>query len=361
MQSSPKNKKNIAICHVQVPFIRGGAEVLVTELKKQLEKQGHNVDIISIPFKWYPAEKIIESSLLWRMADIDVSEALGKPIDLVICTKFPSYLIKHPNKILWLFHQYRQAYELDNTEFKDDFSSEENKAIRDLIIEMDNKFIPEAKKIFTISKNVSNRLKKYNNINSTHIYPPLKNAGEYYCNDFKKYILFVSRISTIKRQEMLIRSIKYIKDKSINFIFVGKDEAWYLKELKRIIKDEGVEDRIEFKCNYIPDKELLDLYANALAVAFFPYDEDYGYVTLEAFFSKKPVITCSDSGGVLEFVEHGKNGFIVKPNDHKKIAAHIDELSENQELAKKLGNEGYESIKHINWNKAINQILDETT
>lgn len=358
MPQSQKNKKNIAICHVQVPFIRGGAEVLVDQLKKEITDLGHNVDVIQMPFKWYPPERIIENAMMWRMADIDVSEALGKPIDMVICTKFPAYLVKHPHKVLWLFHQYRQAYDLHESRFAE-FNTPEREKIRKLIIEMDNKFIPEAKKIFTISKNVTKRLKKYNQIESEVIYPGVKNPGKYFCKTAKDYVLFVSRLSAIKRPEILIKSIKHVKNKSLKFIFVGKDEAKYLEQLERIAKEEGVRDRIIFKTSYIPEEELLTLYAEALCIVFPPYDEDYGYITLEAFLSKKPIITVDNAGGPLEFVENGKNGFITADDDFKKIAHHIDYLNDNREEAEKMGEAGYSIVKNITWENALKKLIAE--
>lgn len=357
MQKS-NTPKNIAICHVQVPFIRGGAEVLVDELTKNLKDRGHNVDVIRIPFQWNPQEKIIENAMIWRMLDIDVSNILGRPIDMVICTKFPAYLVNHPNKVLWLFHQYREAYELCETHYNS-FNTEDGKRIKSVIRDLDNRFIPEADKVFTISKNVSNRLKKYNKIDSTPIYPGLKNAEDYYCGKFDDYVLFVSRMTAIKRPEILIKSIKYVKDKSLKFIFVGKDECGYLNVLMDMVKEEGVEDRVIFKSNYIPEKELLALYANALSVVFTPYDEDYGYITLEAFSSSKPVITTTDSGGPLEFVKHGKNGFVLKPKDFKGIAKHIDIFAKDREKAKKMGLKGCETVKDITWDNAISKLLNE--
>ena len=356
--SQSKKSKNIAICHVQVPFIMCGAEVLVDELAAKLKARGHNVSVIQIPFKWYPHEKIVENAMLWRMIDIDVSEAIGKPIDLVICTKFPAYLVKHPNKVLWLFHQYREAYELDETNFSN-FTTDEQKRIKQIIHDLDNRFIPEAKKVHTISKNVSDRLLKYNKIKSTPIYPGMKNDSDYYCGEFKDYVLFVSRITAIKRPEILLKAIKHVKSKDLKFVFVGKDEANYLEVLKKIVKEEGIEDRVEFKTNYIPEQELLDLYANALCVTFTPFDEDYGYITLEAFASSKPVITTADAGGPLEFVKDKKNGYVLDSKDYKGIAKAIDALAADRKMARKMGEHGKKTIADVTWDNALNQLLDE--
>lgn len=358
MQLSPKNKLHIAICHVQVPFIHGGAEVLVNELILKLKDKGHTVELIQIPFQWQPHHEIIKNAAVWRMIDIDTEKYTGRKIDLVICTKFPAYLVKHPNKVVWLFHQFRDAYDLNNSNYSLANGSE-GVAVKNLIREMDNRFIPEARKIYTISKNVSNRLSKFNKINSEVIYPGLKNEEKYHCNEYGSFVLCVSRINKIKRPEILLKSIKHVKNKDIKYIFVGKDEGGYLDELKRQAHNDNVEERIEFKADFISDEELRSLYANALTCVFCPYDEDYGYVTLESFFSKKPVITTSDSGGPLEFVEHKKNGYVLAPNDYTEIAASIDALADNRALAQKMGEAGYEKVKDITWDNAINMILNE--
>ena len=104
----------IAVCLPQVPFQVGGAEILARELTASLETAGHSTELVTVPFKWYPNERVMTEPLLWRM--LDLTEANGEPIDLVVGTKFPSYVVRHPNKVVWLVHQFRQAYELDGTE-----------------------------------------------------------------------------------------------------------------------------------------------------------------------------------------------------------------------------------------------------
>ena len=86
--------------------------------------------------------------------------------------KFPAYYVKHPNKVLWILHQHRPAYDLWGTPFQDIPTTPEGIRIREIIINCDNKFLPESKKIFTNSKNVASRLKKFNNIDSTPLYHP---------------------------------------------------------------------------------------------------------------------------------------------------------------------------------------------
>src|SRR5215475_2455643 len=107
----------ILIATAQVPFVRGGAEILAEGLMHALHAQGHAAEIVAMPFKWYPPERILEQVLACRL--LDVSESGGDPIDRVIGLKFPAYLIPHPHKVLWLLHQFRTAYELWDNPFGD--------------------------------------------------------------------------------------------------------------------------------------------------------------------------------------------------------------------------------------------------
>ena len=104
----------------------------------------------------------------------------------------------------------------------------------------------------------------------------------------------------------------------------------------------------------------MKLYANCLAVYYGPLLEDYGYVTLETFYSRKPLITLKDSGGPLEFVTHGENG-LVTPPDPAEIAHAIDVLATDRALAQRMGAQGFESLmaKNITWDHVIASLVAE--
>ena len=84
----------IVIATVQVPFVRGGAEVLAEGLREVLHAQGHEAEIVTMPFKWYPPERILDQVLICRL--LDLTESCGTAVDRVIGLKFPAYLIPHP-------------------------------------------------------------------------------------------------------------------------------------------------------------------------------------------------------------------------------------------------------------------------
>src|SRR5512132_2282246 len=118
----------IAVLRPQVPFARGGAEIFTDELVAELAARGHDADLVSVPFKWYPGTRVLTQAFLWRMLDLDESD--GRPIDLVIATKFPSYAVRHQNKVVWLLHQFRQAHDLDRTQLGQFGESPDDRALR---------------------------------------------------------------------------------------------------------------------------------------------------------------------------------------------------------------------------------------
>ena len=152
----------IAIATVQVPFITGGAEIHCDLLRQELIKRGHKAEIITIPFKWYPTDQLVNCMMMGRM--MDLSETNGEKIDKVIAMKFPAFYVKHEDKVLWMLHQHRQAYDLWNTPYGDLHNLPNGEEIRDFIRACDNKYISEARKIFTNAETTAKRLKEYNGI-----------------------------------------------------------------------------------------------------------------------------------------------------------------------------------------------------
>ena len=135
----------VIVCEAQVPFVHGGAEVHVRELVRELRARGYTAELVSVPFKWYPKDEILPHAAAWRL--LDLSESNGQPIDLVIASKFPTYFVRHPNKVAWLIHQYRAAYELCGTEYSDFQHIESDVNLRDRLIELDTEMLGECRAI----------------------------------------------------------------------------------------------------------------------------------------------------------------------------------------------------------------------
>jgi glycosyltransferase involved in cell wall biosynthesis len=340
----------IAICTAQVPFVYGGNEVLVEGLREALVARGHKVEMIALPYKWYPHTQIISSALAWRL--VDITEADGQSVDIVICTKWPSYVVKHPRKVTWLVHQFRQIYDWYGTPMSDFTSTPEDVRIRRTIQEMDRTALAESRKIFTISRNVAARLRRFNGLDGTPLYPPVRSALKLEPGPYSDYILSINRLDAAKRVGLLLEALAIAPDVRAVIAGTGPD----VDALQRKAGDLGISGRVEF-VGFAPDAEVSRLYANARAVYYAPIDEDYGYGAVEALTAARPVVTTTDSGGVLEFVEDGKSG-LVTPPDSTSIARSIERLMTHPEEANRLGETGREVVAGITWDKVIDALLE---
>lgn len=301
---------NILILNTQVPFTRGGAEILVDSLLRELRQRGHRADLVQLPFSALPKRRIADQMVLWR--SLQLESFADASVDLVIGTKFPSYLPVHPNKAVWLIHQHRQAYELYGTRFGDFEPNAEDEALRRLIIQTDIKALGEAKKRFTISPNVKKRLERYCGLEAEVLLPPLPLAGRYRSAEPEPYLLYVGRICSIKRIDLLVRALPQIND-GLRLKVVGvADEPQIEAYINSEINKHHLGQRVDF-LGRVDDQLLIDLYSRAFAVYYAPYDEDYGFVTLEALASGRPVLTAKDSGGVCQFIQHEENGLVCEP------------------------------------------------
>lgn len=301
---------SILVLGPKVPFTRGGQEVLVGNLVRELRHRGHEVDTVELPLRLVGTTSILKQAALWRSLDLD--EFAGKKVDLVIATKFPSYCVNHPRKSLWLVHQQREAYELLGGRFSDFSDDPRDALIREEIFEIDTTAIAECSFRAGISQNVVDRLQVCNRLDAEVLYPPLPQGDRYRCEAVEPYILSVGRICTIKRVDLIVKALPAIRG-DIRLKIVGlPDEPGVLEYLQNEIAKHHLQHRVDF-LGRVSDDELLSLYARAWMVYYAPFDEDYGYVTLEALASGKPVITATDSGGILEFITHHETGIVAEP------------------------------------------------
>lgn len=341
----------ILIVSTIVPFVEGGGSLIVDWLTETFKKYGYDTDVLKLPFHSYPPE-MMEQMLALRLLD------LSDYADLLIAIRTPSYIISHPNKVVWFIHHHRGAYDLWGTPYQDIPSTQEGFKIREAIIRTDNIYLREAKKIFTNSKVMSDRLKKFNNLESEVLYPPLMNADSYYCSNYGDYIFYPSRITTAKRQALAVESMKYTKS-GVKLIIAGKpDVPAELDRIKSIIEKNKLEDKVEIIGRWISQEEKIELLANSLGCVYIPLEEDsYGYVSLEAYQARKPIITCSDSGGTREIVENGIGGFILPP-DPIAIAGAMDTLFYNNNLSKKMGEAGFAKMRSMNisWDHVVKRL-----
>jgi len=341
--------KRICVCATQIPFNRGGAEILAGNLVSHLQQRSYAVEQIQLPLQTSPLEEVVKGCLAWRMMNLE--RVANDRIDLVIGTKFPSYMVPHPRKVIWLVHQYRAAYNLFDSMYSDLQNTSRELQLRQYIIDLDQAAFYEAKRIFTISRTVTWRLKEYNGFESVPLYPPVDDADQFRFDGLEDFVLSVSRLEGDKRVHLLIEAMQFVSA-SFKAVIVG--DGSLRAEHETLTRRLGLQDRILF-AGAIPRAALLDYYSRAGAIFYGPFDEDYGYVTIEAFCSRKPVITCHDSGSTLEFVDPG-TGWIAGP-DPKSVAACIEDALSRKKEAKLRGEAGYEKIAYINWNYVLDHLL----
>jgi glycosyltransferase involved in cell wall biosynthesis len=342
--------KTILVCEAQVPFVQGGAEILVRELVAQLQARGHRAELVSVPFKWYPKEEILPHAAAWRL--LDLSESNGRPVDVVIASKFPTYFVRHPNKVAWLVHQYRAAYELCGTEYSDFCHLDLDVGLRERLIQLDTAMLGECRALYSIAQTTARRLAKYNGLEAPVLYHPPRLASRLKAGEHGDYVLSVGRIESVKRVDLAVRAMAHV-DRPVTLIVAG--EGTQREYVERVAHGAGVADRVAF-LGRAGDEQIIDLYAGALAVVYPPYDEDYGYVTLEAFLARKPVVTCHDSGGPTEFVVDGTNGRICEPSA-EALAVAINDLAANRQRARALGDAGYSVAARVTWDGVVEKLV----
>jgi len=376
-----------------VPFNIGGAENLYSGMQNAINKfSSHHCELIKIPVKEGSFWEIIDS--YYEFYTLDLTS-----FDMVISTKYPSWMINHSNHILYMVHHLRglfDTYHFFNKPVKTpDFlitgevgkiitiirkknpSKEEmdfffslindlKKAEQDYIkelFEFPGPFIYEIvhfldnyalapdkiKKYFTMSENVKNRNDYFpTGVPVKVIHPPPINDS-FYCTDYKD-LFTASRLDGPKRINLLIDAMKFVPHEiTLKIAGTGPEE-------KRLRAQAGTDKRIEF-LGFVNEEQKKEYYANALAVLFIPFDEDYGFITVEAMKSKKAVITCADSGGPLEFVKNCQTGFVISP-DPKLIAEKINYFVENKEEAIAMGISAHEAVNNINWQLFTHNLLN---
>jgi glycosyltransferase involved in cell wall biosynthesis len=338
----------IAVCAPQVPFEHGGTEILADALVEHLRDRNHEVELVKIPFKWYPGPRPLREALLWRLLDLE--EAPGRPIELVIATKFPSYAIRHPKKVVWLVHQFRQAYELDRTDLGQFGEAPLDRATVRAIERLDRTTLGEAKRLFAISGNVADRLRRSTDLEAEVLLPPPQHL-DYRSDGVGEFILSVGRLDRAKRVDLLIEAAAL--DGNLQVVVAG--EGPDRKRLERLSAMRGLDGRVRF-AGRVVEHELVDLYARCLAVFYAPFDEDFGLVPYEAFLSEKPVVTTRDSGGPLEVVVDRKSGLVCEPVP-SAVAEAFSWLAANPDQARACGRFGKRMAEGITWDAVVDRLL----
>ena len=331
-----------------MPFAYGGAEIFTDTLVEQLRTRGHDAEIVSIPFKWYPGTRVLTQAFAWRL--LDLTESDGTPIDLVVATKFPSYVVRHPEKRVWLVHQFRQAYELDRTELGQFGESPPERALRRKVQDLDRLALGEASRLFATSGNVAGRLQRSTGL-VAEVLPHPAQALDYRNEGHGDFVLSVNRLDRAKRVDLLIEAAAL--DESLRVVIVGDGPD--RERLEQLARGRGVGERVRFT-GRVSGEEVARLYATCFASFYAPVDEDFGLGPYESFLSGKPVVTTTDAGGPLDVVHDGSTGAVVPP-EPAGVARAVVWLRDHPEEAAAFGRAGRELAAEVTWERSIARLL----
>ena len=345
MSPSPR----ILVLGVQSPFSFGGAERHVRRLTDELRLRGIEADLVTMPLIERERFDLIRSALAWR--SLDLSEIGNRSVDAVIATRFPSYAVRHDNKVVWLIHQYRQVYDQFGTPYSDFGGSPEDLRTRETVVEIDRVGLSEARRVFANSANVAARLAKFNGIRSEPLYHPPPLAGRYRQGPAGDYALCVGRLDGWKRGDLAVAALAHAPQARLVIVGSGPEQDRW----KRLSRELAVADRIRWVPT-IDDEGLIALYAGARLVVVTSADEDLGYVPLEAFLSGKAVLTTEDAGGPLEFVKDGETGFVVPPTP-EALGAAMRLAWEQENVLSELGKRGRDRVSAITWDGTVSALL----
>src|SRR4051812_13173570 len=210
--------RTVLVCESQIPFVFGGAERHVRNLVREFRRQGYRAKKVSIPFKSYPKEELLTQAALWRL--VDLSESNYEKIDMVVATKFPTYFVRHPHKVTWLFHQYRAIYDLCGTPYSEFGHTEADVALRDTLIALDNQVLAESTRLFANARNTAARLARYNGLTAEPLYHPPPLAGMLTSGAYGDYVLSVGRLEANKRVDLVIAALAHV-DSRVRLVIVG--------------------------------------------------------------------------------------------------------------------------------------------
>lgn len=338
----------VVIASTFVPFVEGGSQLIVSDLGDALRARGHEVDTVAIPTRssW---DVLLDEALAMRLLEVD------RGSDVLIAIRPPSHALRHPNKRLWFIHHHRAAYDLWGTQWHDFPAGPEGLAVRDAVRRYDDLYLAEAQRIFAISRTVADRLQTFNGVDADVLYPPLGHPERFFWEEPEDYVFYPSRIVSHKRQLLAIEAASHLASDARIVIAGEPDSSGEAELLASLIRERRLERRVTLMPRWISESEKAELIARSLAVLYVPYDEDScGYVTLEASHARKAVITCTDSGGVLELVRDGENGLVVDPNG-PSVAAAIDRLRGDPKWATSLGARARDALaeKNASWDRVV--------
>jgi glycosyltransferase involved in cell wall biosynthesis len=341
----------IAVVTSSPPMAEGGHMVIARELTRALRDAGHDAHVVLTPQNRFGRQAAAYAAT-W-LTDLGTSE--GRPIDQVISLRYPSYAVQHPRHVCWLNHTMREYYDLwDRFSASLSPQGRAKERVRRALIRGADRYLltRNVSRLFVLSKTVQQRFSMWPSLRSTVLYPPAPERA-YRCEGFSDEFLFVSRLTPLKRADLLVRALATNTGSGLRAVIAGEGEE--RARLERLASEIGVANRVRFT-GALSEGQLVGELARCRAVCFPTYQEDYGFVTVEAFASRKAVVTCSESGGAAELLQDGVNGFVTAPTPDS-IASALRALADDASLAERLGSAGYETGAKLTWAETVKELI----
>lgn len=333
-------------------FVRGGHLTIAEETAAALRRAGHLADVIVTPQNRFGRQ--LSAYLATWLTDVGET-ADGQPVDQVISLRFPSYAVRHPRHVCWLNHRMREYYDLWERFVRGlGRKGRLKEGVRRRMFHTVDRWLltHNVTRLVAQSRTIQARLQRFGGIRSELLYPPPPERA-YRTDGYGDYVFAVSRLHPLKRLDLLVEAAALARDRSLSFKIAGEGEEE--PRLRERIRALGLEGRVEL-LGAVTDAQLVDHYARCRAVYFAPWNEDYGFVTLEAFRSGKAVVTATDSGGPAELVRHGENGFVSAPTA-EALATELDALGRDRGLAERLGEAARRDAEAFRWERAVEELL----
>jgi glycosyltransferase involved in cell wall biosynthesis len=342
----------IAVVTSSPPFAEGGHLVIARSLIQALRDAGHEADLVTTPQNRFGRQGAAYAAN-W-LTDVGV-DAYGRPVDQVISFRFPSYAVRHERHTCWLNHTMREYYDLwPRLVTGLGRKGRLKEGTRRMLIRAADRYLltRNVTKLFTQSQTIRKRLDVLRGVRAEVLYPPPPQRA-YRCDGYDEYLFAVSRLTGLKRFDLLLRALAQPEAAGIRCVIAGEGEEE--ASLRRLIRELGLEPRVEM-IGRVDSRQLVEQLARCRAVCFIPFDEDYGFVTVEAFAASKPVVTCSDSGGPTELVHHGENGFIAAP-EPKTLASALARVMHDPASAERMGAAGAAFAQTLTWECTVQKLL----
>ncbi|HZL03866.1 MAG TPA: glycosyltransferase family 4 protein [Coriobacteriia bacterium] len=345
----------VIIASTSVPLVDGGGRLIVRWTAEAMRAEGHQVEEYFLPFPTTPRPALA------AMVGLRATPFAGNG-DRLVAIRWPAHVIRHENKATWFIHHYRELFDLWDSPHRGVPANGEGVAYREALRRIDNQGLGESRDLFTNSLIVRDRVREYNGLEAEPLFPPMGgDTSRFRTDEYGDFIFYPSRITPIKRQLLAVEAMRHTTS-AVRLIIAGKPESSsYRKKLQDYVREHDLGDRVELRFGWMDEDEKLGLLARCLALAYLPFDEDsYGYPSLEASHSAKPIVTLTDAGGALEFVRDEAEGLVTEPRP-QDLAVAFDRLHEDRATAERMGmqSSARRDELHIAWPHVIRRLLGE--